>query len=240
MKLRRKARGGWLKRLIRWSLLFLLASALLLLGMVLLLRSGPVETSSIILQEQFSRLFDRSAPAVRQEWVGRDQISRQMALAAIAAEDQRFPDHFGLDFKELEKAAFDDNGKRRGASTITQQVAKNLFFWGGRSYLRKGLEAVTALLIESLWSKERILEVYLNIAQFGDGIYGVKVASAVYYRKSPSSLTASESALMAAVLPNPVLYSVRNPSPYTRRRQAWILRQMNQLGGTSYLNRLRD
>ena len=171
------------------------------------------------------------------EWFSYADISTEMALAVVAAEDQNFPTHFGFDFEQIQKAIEKSNqGKRlRGASTITQQVAKNLFLWEGRSFIRKGFEAYFTLLIELLWSKERILEVYLNIIETGDMIFGVGAASQIYFKRLPSKLTRSQSALIAAVIPNPIRYSVRKPSHYILKRQNWILGQMSLLGGTGYL-----
>ena len=141
---------------------------------------------------------------------------------------------------EIEKALASEAGAPRGASTITQQVAKNLFLWSGRSYVRKGIEAGIALFIEITWSKQRILEVYLNIAQFGDGVYGVEAASWKYFHRPAASLTRQQSALLAAVLPNPLYYRVENPQRFTRQRQKWILSQMRNLGGLRYLEKVED
>ncbi len=177
---------------------------------------------------------------VAHEWFSYDEISKQMAIAVIAAEDQNFPNHFGFDFEQIEKALKDhERGRRlRGASTITQQVAKNLFLWEGRSFIRKGLEAYFTILIELLWSKERILEVYLNITEMGDMIFGVGAASQIYFKRSPEKLSRSQAALLAAIIPNPIRFSVRNPSGYILRRQNWILGQMSSLGGIDYLKNL--
>jgi len=169
-----------------------------------------------------------------------EKISPQMAVAVVAAEDQRFADHFGFDVKAIEKAmAYNErNRKTRGASTISQQTAKNLFLWSDRSWVRKGFEAYFTLLIETLWSKERILEVYLNIVEFGDGVYGAEAAAQYYFSKPAVHLTASEAALLGAVLPNPNRMKVNAPSTRVRERQAWILNQMNRLGGSQYVNQL--
>jgi len=177
---------------------------------------------------------------VAYEWFGYDNISKEMALAVIAAEDQNFPDHFGFDLKQIEKALehHQRGGRLRGASTITQQVAKNLFLWEGRSFIRKGLEAYFTVLIELLWSKERILEVYLNIVELGDMIFGVGAASQIYYKKLPARLTRNQAALLTATIPNPIRFSVRKPSAYILRRQNWILAQMSSLGGTGYIKDL--
>lgn len=216
-------------RLFKYSLLLLIGVAALLLLSVLAFRWLPVPTSSFMLQ---------SRTHVDYQWVSLEHISPYMALAVVAAEDQRFPEHSGLDMVEIEKALYSDSGPPRGASTITQQVAKNLYLWGGRSYLRKGIEAGIALVIELIWSKQRILEVYLNIAQFGDGVYGVEAASWRYFNRPAAALTQQQSALLAAVLPNPEIYRVENPEGWTRGRQRWILKQMRNLGGVEYLENL--
>jgi monofunctional biosynthetic peptidoglycan transglycosylase len=215
--------------LFKYTFLLLLALLLLLVLSIVAFRWLPVPTSSFMLQ---------SRTPVDYQWVDREQISPYMALAVVAAEDQRFPDHYGLDLQEIEKALYSDSGPPRGASTITQQVAKNLYLWGGRSYVRKGVEAGIALLIELIWSKERILEVYLNIAQFGDGVYGAEAASWRFFNRPAAALSQRQSALLAAVLPNPEIYRVENPQGWTLGRQRWILRQMQNLGGVKYLENL--
>ncbi|HEY7750744.1 MAG TPA: monofunctional biosynthetic peptidoglycan transglycosylase [Ignavibacteriaceae bacterium] len=198
-------------------------------------------TSSIMIQRKISAIFsDKTKPEIKYNWFDYDDISKQMAISVIAAEDQNFPFHFGFDMEQIGKA-LDQNkkGRRvRGASTITQQVAKNLFLWEGKSYFRKALEAYFTVLIEIFWSKERIIEVYLNIAETGNMIFGVGEASRIYFRKIPGKLTATEAALIAATLPNPKRYSAKRPSGYVLMRQGWILNQMSSLGGKSYLDNL--
>jgi monofunctional biosynthetic peptidoglycan transglycosylase len=163
-----------------------------------------------------------------------------MCLAVVAAEDQRFPKHWGFDFASIADAVEEqgERGHLRGASTITQQVARNLFLWQGRSYLRKGLEAYFTVLLELLWPKRRILEVYLNIAEFGEGNFGVGAGAQAFFGKHPIELRTSEAALLAAVLPNPNRLRVRNPSAYVRGRASWVESQMTQLGGSAYLKDL--
>lgn len=170
-------------------------------------------------------------------WEPLERISPHAALAVIASEDQLFPFHDGFDLKSIREAVqASERGKRlRGASTISQQVAKNLFLWSGHSFFRKGLEAWFTILIEALWPKERTLEVYLNIAQFGKGIYGVEAASQRFWHHPAARLSSSEAALLAAVLPNPRLLHADRPSAYVLSRQDWILSQMRGLGGSSYL-----
>src|SRR4029077_10835695 len=161
-------------------------------------------------------------------WVSLEQISPNAAIAVIASEDQQFPFHAGFDFNSIRAAVRgSEQGKRlRGASTISQQVAKNLFLWPGHSLVRKGLEAYFTVLIETLWPKERILEMYLNIAQFGEGIYGVQAAAERFWHKPALRLSPGDAALLAAVLPNPHLMRVERPSRYVIARREWILGQM--------------
>ncbi len=175
----------------------------------------------------------RFATYATYRWTDWEAIAPHAALAVIASEDQKFPDHHGFDVEAIQMALDEarDGGRLRGASTISQQTAKNLFLWPGRSFFRKGLEAHLTVLIELCWSKQRIVEVYLNVAEFGDGLFGITAASDHFFGKTPSELTADEAALLAAVLPNPARLRVDDPSPYVRERQAWIRRHMRQLGG---------
>lgn len=166
-----------------------------------------------------------------------------MRLAVVAAEDQKFPQHYGFDIDSIQDALRDyylQGDNLRGASTISQQVAKNLFLWPAQSWLRKGLEAWFTVLIELIWPKQRILEVYLNIAEFGPGIYGVEAASLTYFNQTAAMLAPEQAALLAAVLPNPKAYHVEQPSRYVLDRRNWILRQMRQLGGPAYLERMHQ
>jgi monofunctional glycosyltransferase len=198
--------------------------------LVLPLRWIPPLTSSFMVQNW---LGQKSFSAeVHYDWVARDKISRRAALAVLAAEDQKFFSHAGFDVESIRKV-WKRNGKGRqvrGASTISQQVAKNLWLWPARSWFRKGLEAWFTLWVELLWPKERILEVYLNVAQFGPHVFGVEAAARQFFRKPAAALNEPEAALLAAVLPNPNLFKVKNPSRYTKRRQAWIQRQARSLG----------
>ncbi|ENT2951979.1 monofunctional biosynthetic peptidoglycan transglycosylase [Klebsiella aerogenes] len=199
----------------------------------------PVPFSAVMLERQVSAWFSGDFHYVaHSDWVGMDEISPWMGLAVIAAEDQKFPDHWGFDVPAIEKAlAHNERNENRirGASTLSQQTAKNLFLWDGRSWLRKGLEVGLTVGIETVWSKKRILTVYLNIAEFGDGIFGVEAAAQRYFHKPASRLTPAEAALLAAVLPNPIRFRADAPSGYVRSRQAWILRQMRQLGGEGFM-----
>jgi monofunctional biosynthetic peptidoglycan transglycosylase len=211
------------------------------IGSVVALRFLNPPTTAFIVADRVRAAF--AAPRdyrFQQRWVDWAQISRSAKLAVIASEDQRFAEHFGFDFLQIERALSErDRGVSvRGASTISQQTAKNLFLWGGQSWVRKGLEAYFTLLIEACWPKTRILEVYLNIAEFGQGVWGVGAASERYFKQTPARLNRSQSALLAAVLPNPTLLRVTAPSKYVRARQAWILKQMNALGGETAMAKL--
>ena len=172
-------------------------------------------------------------------WVDWDRISPHLPIAVVASEDQNFPNHHGFDLESIEKAVTERDQRLRGASTVSQQVAKNLYLWPARSWFRKGLEAYLTLFIELLWPKQRILEVYLNIAQFGPEVFGVGSAAPIFFDQAPADLTPRQSALLAAVLPSPRRMSVTKPSPYVDKRVAWILKQVQQLGGPSYLDSIR-
>ncbi|EMF0719686.1 monofunctional biosynthetic peptidoglycan transglycosylase [Citrobacter freundii] len=199
----------------------------------------PVPFSAVMVERQIGAWLSGDFRYVaHSDWVSMDEISPWMGLAVIAAEDQKFPQHWGFDVSAIEKAlAHNERNENRirGASTLSQQTAKNLFLWDGRSWVRKGLEAGLTLGMETVWSKKRILTVYLNIAEFGDGVFGVEAAAQRYFHKPASRLSLSESALLAAVLPNPIRFKANAPSGYVRNRQAWIMRQMRQLGGESFM-----
>jgi monofunctional biosynthetic peptidoglycan transglycosylase len=180
---------------------------------------------------------DKPNRKISYSFVDIDEVSVQVPLALIAAEDQLFLQHNGFDVKAM-KGAFKSNlnGKRlAGGSTISQQVAKNVFLWHGRSYLRKGVEAYFTLLIELLWSKKRIMEVYLNIAEMGDQVFGVAAASRKFFNKDPRDLTRQQAALIASVLPNPIKYSVKKPSVAILRKRSRVVRNMKRLGGAVYV-----
>ena len=221
-------------RLARWAAAAILGTALLSILAVAALRWLPVPVTAFMVSERLDARAAGSALVQQHHWVPWSRISRHAATAVIASEDQKFLFHDGFDFKEIEKAVTDaQRGKRlRGASTISQQVAKNLFLWPGQTFARKGLEAWFTVWIELFWPKRRILEVYLNSAQFGRGVWGVQAASRRFFGKNASMLTPGEAALLAAVLPSPTRYRVVNPGPYVRQRQAWILGQMSQIEGT--------
>lgn len=220
---------------LRWLFLLVLLVLGLTLLVLLLFRFANPPTTAFILGYQVE---SGSLAGVRQNWVPLDEISPWMPLAVIASEDQRFLTHWGLDTNAIATAVNEFRGGEglRGASTITQQTAKNLFLWGGRSYVRKGVEAALAVAMDGLWPKRRIMEVYLNVAEFGPGLYGVEAASQVHFGVPAEQLTATQAARLAAVLPNPRAFDAGNPSPYVRERVSWIRRQMDQLGGTRLVN----
>jgi len=227
------------RRVLRLALLGVLAGVLLSVLLVALLRFVDPWSSGFMFQARVNSWFDGDdRPFVlRQDWRDYAQISPQLGLAVVASEDQMFPAHWGFDFRQI-KVALDEaeQGRRqRGASTISQQVARNVFLWNGGGWLRKGAEAWFTLLIETLWPKQRILEIYLNIAEFGPGIYGAEAAAQTFFHKSAAQLSRGEAARLAAVLPSPRRMRAGQPSAYVMRRQGQIERQMAALGGTRWL-----
>lgn len=218
----------------RFALGFILLVVLLSVALVLPLRWAAPPTTAFMLQDQSGRV------PVLYEWTDWPSLGTNAALAVVAAEDQTFADHFGFDVKSIRESveSYTQGDSLRGASTITQQVAKNLYLWPGRSFVRKGIEAWFALLIEVFWTKERILEVYLNIAEFGPGLYGVPAASRTYFGKPPADLGNAEAALLAAVLPNPRRLDASRPSEYVRERQRWIERHMERLHREAWITRI--
>ncbi|MHB1271786.1 MAG: monofunctional biosynthetic peptidoglycan transglycosylase [Rhodanobacter sp.] len=228
-----------LTRLLRSLRILALAWLMLSWLPVLLLRFVPPWTSAVMMERQ-ARAWLHREPGfhLRQHWVPWNQVSPWVPLAMVAGEDQKFPYHHGFDFDSIDKAidAADDGKRLRGASTISQQTAKNLFLWNGRSFVRKGLEAYFTVLIELTWPKRRILEVYMNIAELGDGIYGVGAASEAYFHTPPARLSPAQAARLAAVLPSPRRMHVDRPSAYVLRRASWIQQQMDHLGGPAYID----
>ncbi len=227
----------WLRWLLALPFLFLLGSVL----QVAILRFVDPPFSSFMAIRQFQAWKSgdweyRSAHA----WRDLDDISTHLPVALVAAEDQNFAVHHGFDLKAIEKARQQNarGRKVRGASTISQQLAKNLFLWSGRSWVRKGIEAWYTLLIETMWPKARILELYANFAEFGDGVYGAQAAAKTYFGRDAKHLTSAQGARLAAVLPNPKKYDAGHPGPYVQRRTRAIERQMRHIGGADYLGKL--
>lgn len=231
--------GDWPRRLGRLLLLLVLGFAGLSVLLVLMLRVVPVYGSMVMVERKVQSWVAREPIRIEQRWRAWDELSDHAKLAVIAAEDQRFPYHRGFDLVELRRAweASRNGATLRGASTISQQTAKNLFLWTGRSWIRKGLEAWFALLIETLWPKQRILEVYLNIAEWDSGVFGLEAAAQHYFGVSAAQLNAYQASRLAAILPDPRGRDAARPSPQVERRSAWIRRQMNNLG-LGYLQQL--
>lgn len=217
--------GRWLRRLV-------LGFAALSVATTLLLRFVPPPPTPLMVIRGIQGLAGGQGFVLRRQWQPLANISPALVRAVIAAEDQKFLDHFGFDLDAISKA-YENNregGRRRGGSTISQQTAKNVFLWPGGSYLRKGIEAYFTLLLELCWSKERIIEVYLNVAEFGPGVYGAESAARTYYRTSAKRLTARQAAMLAAILPSPLRWSPARPTGYLLHRQRWILQQMRNIG----------
>ena len=217
-----------IQKWLRWLVIFFFASSI---GMVLIYRFLPVYVTPLMLIRCGQQVGRGEQLRLRHHWVPLDEMSIYMPVAVIASEDQRFMEHKGFDFDAIEKA-IDENrkGKRqRGASTITQQTAKNVFLWHGHSWVRKGLEAYFTFLIELFWSKQRIMEVYLNSIEMGDGSYGAEAVAQWHFHCTAAQLTRPQCALIAATLPNPLRFSSKNPSNYMLKRQTWIMRQMKHI-----------
>jgi monofunctional glycosyltransferase len=198
---------------------------------------APPVTLHMVLRRAEAGAAGKDNPAINYQFVSLKEMSDQLPLAVVASEDQLFLQHNGFDYNAIADA-FKRNQKGtqvRGGSTISQQVAKNVFLWHGRSYLRKGVEAYFTFLIELLWGKQRIMEVYLNIAEMGDGVFGVEAASQKYFKTPAAKVGRQQAALLAAVLPNPIRFSAARPSPYTYGRRTRIARSMARLGGTNYI-----
>ena len=223
-----------------YLLKFLLYGFITSIITVFVLKFVPVWVTPTMIDRKITAIFEGRDSEIHSDWESYDNISKEAALAVVASEDQLFPQHYGFDFGAM-WGAFRHNlkGKKiKGASTITQQVAKNVFLWQGRSYVRKVLEVYFTTLIELIWGKERILEVYLNVAETGKMTFGVEAASLRYYGHSSNGLSRTEAARIAAVLPSPNRFSIVNPSGYVQRRTNFITRQMRGLGGKAYLKSL--
>ena len=210
------------------------------LGYVVVLKYVPVWVTPLLVSRWVDAVGTGQSSHIYKKWRPYDAISREAALAVVASEDQAFPAHWGFDFDEIQDAIKENQRRKRprGASTISQQVAKNVFLWSGRSYVRKGLEVYFTALIELIWGKKRILEVYLNVAETGPMTFGVEAGSMRYYGHPAASLTRSEAARVAAVLPNPRQFSISHPSNYIQLRTRQIARQMRALGGQRYIRNL--
>lgn len=209
---------------------------------VIIYRWVPVPITPLMVIRNVEQIGDGKGLVMEHDWVPLEEISPKLQLAVVCSEDQNYLKHFGVDWGAIQKAMKEnEKGKRiRGGSTITQQTAKNVFLWQGRSYVRKGLELWFTLLIEVFWSKERIMEVYLNSIEMGNGIYGAEAASQHWFRKSAKKLTKDEAAAIAAILPNPIRYKANPASSYISQRKAWIKQQMNFWGNTLDYDKYKD
>lgn len=219
-------------KIANWLGKILLVFFIYSVGLTLIYRWVPVYFTPLMGIRLVEQAWDKDMELqLVKDWTPIDEISSHMIQAVVAAEDQKFLDHFGFDVEAIQKAlAGNQTGRNlKGGSTISNQTAKNVFLWPGRNYLRKGLEAYFTLLIELFWSKERIMEVYLNVIETGEGVYGVEAAAQAFYHKPASKLNRNEAAMIAAVLPNPRRWSPPNPTGYNYQRQSWILRNMNNL-----------
>lgn len=227
-----------LQRLFKAMLWCAAGSALL----VLVFRFVPPPGTMLMVERKIESWVDGKPIDLQRDWQAWDNISDDLKVAVIAGEDQKFSEHWGFDISAI-RAAFIHNeqgGPIRGASTLSQQVSKNVFLWSGRSWLRKGLEAWFTALIEVFWSKQRILEVYLNSAEWDDGVFGAQAAAQHHFGVNARGLSRQQASLLAAVLPNPRNWSASRPSPYVLRRAGWIRQQMSQLGGDAYLVTLNN
>ncbi|UYF99059.1 MULTISPECIES: monofunctional biosynthetic peptidoglycan transglycosylase [unclassified Halomonas] len=235
-----RALRRWLERLWRIVWRGALAFVVLSVALVLLFKVVPPPGSMVMVERKIQSIIAGEPITITHQWRSFDELSSNAKLAVIAAEDQRFPEHRGFDFVELKRAwqASQDGSRLRGASTLSQQTAKNVFLWSGRSWLRKGLEAWFTLLIETFWSKTRILEVYLNVAEWDTGVFGLEAAADHYFGASGSAMTERQASLLAAILPDPRNRSAARPDAQVERRSQWIRRQMRNLGGVGYLERL--
>ena len=227
-----------IRKLLRWIVLLFFGSTIL---SVFVLRWCPVYVTPLMFIRCAQQVKHGEKIRLRHHWVPLSEISPSLPVAVMASEDQRFLEHHGFDFGEIGKAIKERKaGKRnRGASTISQQTAKNVFLWPRASWFRKGLEVYFTGLIEIMWSKRRIMEVYLNSIETGDGIYGAEAVSQLHFGYPASDLTKANCALIAATLPNPIRYSSENPSPYMLKRQTWIMGQMRYIERLENINQLK-
>ncbi len=219
----------WIFHFIRWTLILFFGSSIFF---VVLYRWVPVPCSPLMFIRLGQQVVHGESPKLKHQWVSADSISANLPLAVWASEDQNFFNHYGFDFAQIKVALQEkEDGKReRGASTISQQTAKNVFLWPSHSWFRKGLEVYFTILIETFWSKERIMEVYLNTIEMGDGIYGAEAVALEHFGVPAYRLTKNQCALIAVSLPNPRRMNSAEPSAYMRRRQSWVLQQMRWLG----------
>jgi monofunctional biosynthetic peptidoglycan transglycosylase len=202
----------------------------------------PVPVTPLMIIRCVEQKSEGKKMVLKHDWVSLDEISPKLQLAVVCSEDQNYLKHYGFDFEAIQKAmkSNEDGGKLRGASTISQQTAKNVFLWPGRSYVRKAFEVYFTLLIELFWSKERIMEVYLNSIEMGNGVYGAEAAAQYWFKKPAKKLTKDESAAIGSILPNPIKYNANPPSAYIARRKEWIKKQMSFWGNQLDYDKYND
>lgn len=229
---------AFFRRLGRYALILLAALLLLSVLIVLPFKWLNPPVTMVIADRWLSADYDYP---IKKQWLDWDEIPKHAALAVVTSEDQRFPLHMGFDMEAIQQAIKERQrrGELRGASTISQQVARNMYLWTGRSWLRKGVEAWFTLLIELIWGKQRILEVYLNIAEWGPGVFGLQAASAHHFGKTASQLSPLQAALLAATLPSPLRYDPARPADHLYQRAVWNLEQQRKLGGPQWLANLQ-
>ena len=222
-----------LRRLLKIIFKIVIGFLILSIASTIIYRFMPVPVTPLMVMRCIEQKSDGKPMKLSKNWKPLEEISSHLQLAVVCSEDQNFLLHYGFDFKALKKAMLNNekSKKIRGGSTISQQTAKNVFLWNGRNYIRKGFEAYFTLLIETSWSKERIMEVYLNVIEFGDGIYGAEAASQHYFKKSAAKLSREEAAILASLLPNPRVYGRNVNGNYIQSRKLWVLQQMRFWGG---------
>lgn len=235
-----------MKKIIRKIFLLVFKTCLIFTSLsivtVIAYRWLPVPITPLMIIRNVEQIANGKGLYLKHNWVSLDKISPKLQLAVVCSEDQNYLNHFGFDINAIKKAMNENKeGKRfRGGSTISQQTAKNVFLWPGRSYIRKGFEAWFTLLIEFFWNKERIMTVYLNSIEMGNGIYGAEAASNYWFKKSAINLSKDEAASIAAILPNPLKFKAKPASPYISKRKEWIKQQMNFFGNTLDYNKCKD
>lgn len=225
-----------IKKLFKFLLKLLLYALVIPVIIVVIFKWVPVPATPLMAIRYFEQKQTDQKTVWKHDWVPLEDISKNLQLAVICSEDQNFLKHRGFDIQAIEKAIEDNQkGKRiRGGSTISQQTAKNVFLWPQRSWLRKGMEAYVTILIELIWSKERIMEVYLNSIEMGNGVYGAEAAAQYWFKKPASKLSKSEAAAIAAILPRPLKYKANPPTAYIASRKLWIMKQMMFFGPLKY------
>ncbi len=231
----------FLLKVLKFILKTILWFFIISIGLTILYRFVPVPVTPLMIIRCVQQKQEGKDMKLKNDWLSYDEISPALPLSVVAAEDQLFLDHYGFDFNAIEKALKNNEKKSKrkkmkGASTISQQTAKNVFLWPSRTWVRKGFEVYFTGLIEIIWSKQRILEVYLNVVEMGDGVYGAEAAARHHFKKSAAKLSRSEAAAIAACLPNPRKWSASKPTGYTSGRQAWILRNMNNIERLDFEN----